>query len=137
MSGYRSLHREQVGSAGAPIWQVSSSSGNIAVGDNGNGDEKKLPNKHGSCWHVWIASGDGRVYAYRAMEKDGVGVGSDLDASALQIELALQCLGPSQPAVPVVGSGSDGDSVAVTALGCSQVNDKKQHYLKNAIYCYT
>lgn len=84
MSGYRSLHREQVGKE--PVWQVQSSS-------NNNG---------AAAWSMWTASADGCVRAYRVQEKD---IQDELNASALLLECTNVFLGATQvfpPPTPAV-----------------------------------
>lgn len=75
MSGYRSLHREQVGEV--PVWQVQSS---------------VLQSKK---WCLWTASADGCVRAYRVQDKDDAAQ-HELDASALSLKCTHVFLGPSQ-----------------------------------------
>jgi WD40 repeat protein len=95
MSGYRSLHRESVGSC--PIWQVATS--------------PVLATKASktTSWRIWTASGDGLVKSYLVQEKEMQQ--AVLDASACSCDLTHVLLGSSQQA----------NADAATALGCTQV----------------
>lgn len=82
MSGYRRLHREQVGKE--PVWQVQASS-------NNNG-----------AWSLWSASADGCVRLYSVQEKD---MTDELNASALTLSCTNIFLGATQvypPPTPAV-----------------------------------
>ena len=83
MSGYRSLHREQVGES--PIWQVQSS----------------ILQPSGTAWCLWTASADGCVRVYRVQEK---GVQDELNASALTLTCTHAFIGASQVYPPPTSS---------------------------------
>jgi len=92
MSGYRSLHREQLAGQANPVWQVQSSS---ALSSS-------------NAWCLWTASADGCVRAYRVQEKD---IQDELNASALTLTCTHAFVGASQVYPPIS-----------SLLGCSQVS---------------
>ena len=100
MSGYRSLHRESVGSY--PIWQVATSP--VLT-------KSAKPNRKAASWRVFTACGDGLVRGYLVQEKTLETKQDTLDASACTCVCTHVLLGKSQQA----------DDSSSMALGCSQV----------------
>eukprot|EP00536_Pseudo-nitzschia_multiseries_P009143 jgi/Psemu1/297162/fgenesh1_pm.250_\ len=115
--GYRSFHRERLGSF--PIWQVATSPV-LRTGANSNGRSAR---SHQS-WRVWVACGDGVVRGYLVVEKTLETQQKDaLDAANCRCVLTHVLLGASQqelcPILQVIGEEEGGKKL--TALGCSQV----------------
>jgi len=104
MSGYRSIHRENLGSF--PIWQVASNPV-LTTGSN--------TNHGGSTWRIWIACGDGVVRGYLVVEKSLATQKDALDAAACNVILTHVLLGASQNRP----SAEQADEMC--CLGCSQV----------------
>jgi WD40 repeat protein len=100
MSGYRSLHRESVGSY--PIWQIATSP--VLT-------KTTKPNKAPS-WRVWTACGDGLVRGYLVQEKTLETQKDVLDASACTFVCTHVLLGQSQEL---------DDASSSMALGYSQI----------------
>ena len=84
MSGYRSIHRENLGSF--PIWQVASS----PVLSNNSGTTQV-----GAAWRVWLACGDGVVRGYLVIEKTLEMQKNALNAAACNCILTHVLLGSS------------------------------------------
>ncbi|VEU33542.1 unnamed protein product [Pseudo-nitzschia multistriata] len=112
MSGYRSFHRESLGSF--PIWQVASSpvlrtgSSNLAA------------SQAGTAWRVWVACGDGVVRGYLVVEKTLETQKDALDAANCKCVLTHVLLGSSQEH-PGTSTDSEEGVQKMTAIGCSQV----------------
>lgn len=110
MSGYRSFHRETLGSF--PIWQVASSP-LLCTGSSNTAN-----NQLGASWRIWVACGDGVVRGYLVVEKTlETQTDSTLDAAACRCTLTHVLLGASQE----IPSAENDDDKKLTALGCSQV----------------
>jgi hypothetical protein len=95
MSGYRSLHRETVGSY--PIWNTATSP---VLGKS----KAQAPK-----WRIFTACGDGLVRAYLVQEKSLETQKDVLDASACTCRATHVLLGKGQ------------EAHQTTALGCTQV----------------
>ena len=95
MSGYRSLHREQILDDEAPIWQANAWSFSKST----QTDE----------WSVLTAAADGIVRVFRVREKEA---SDDLDASALAMTCTHALLGTNQVFPP--------PSETPVLVGCSQ-----------------
>lgn len=91
MSGYRNLHREQILTDEAPIWQIQACSFSKST------DE----------WSVMSAGADGIVRIFRIREKE---TSNDLDASALSMTCTHALLGTNQVFPPP----------SQNLVGCSQ-----------------
>lgn len=108
MSGYRTLHREDVESTA--IWNVATSP--MLISSSISSQKKQ----HSGQYRVWTASADGLVRSYRLREKsmqDKQGNDADdvLEASALSMTCSH------------VLAGANGTAAgATTALGCTQVS---------------
>ena len=113
MSGYRSLHRENICSS--PIWQVKTStvlakpSSIIAAPDSAGAGG-------GPSWRVWAACGDGLVRGYLVQEKSisQKTVGDALDAAACTCSPTHVLLGK--------GQGQQIKESPPMAMGCTQVH---------------
>ena len=99
MSGYRSLHRESVGSY--PIWQVTTTP--VLT--------KSIKSSKSPSWRFFTACGDGLVRGYLVQEKSLESKQDALDASACTCVCTHVFLGKAQKVSEPVS----------TALGCSQV----------------
>lgn len=125
MSGYRTLHREQV--LDTALWKVtveptlsssSSSSGSASAG---------------SQWRIWAASADGAVRSYRVQEKSLAGdsdAQDPMDASALRLQCTHVLLSDQQfQQHKKQQSNSDDEhtTTTTTALGCMCVSSTRNY----------
>lgn len=127
MSGYRSLHRETLGSF--PIWQVASGGSGGGGGVMPSSTNITTINNNSNNWRVFAACGDGVVRSYRIREKTLEMQTDVLDASAVSCTLTHLLVGAGQ----VIPSNNDGDnddndeqedgssSTKTTSIGISQV----------------
>ena len=133
MSGYRSLHREQVVLRGAgddknaaadddddddvAIWDVATST--FLAGKSGS---KKRTSPSSTSWRIWCACGDGLVRSF-AVEEASVEAKRDaLDASAASLRCTHLLAGPSAAAGGGGGTPrSSSLSSSHVALGCTRV----------------
>lgn len=120
MSGYRSLHREQILGKDTAIWSVQAT------------PLLTKTKTTTTAWRIWTASSDGFVRSYTATESS---IQDDaLDASALTLSCTHLLLGQTQQQQNADGASacagtnpSDADDVdgpapaPVSALGCTRV----------------
>ena len=108
MSGYRSIHREVLGSF--PIWKVASSP-ILTTGSSSS----TASQQRGLIWRIWVACGDGVVRGYLVMEKSLDAKADALDAAACSVKLTHVLLGASQE------KPSEDENESNRCIGCSQV----------------
>ena len=108
MSGYRSIHRETIGSF--PIWKIASSPVLTTGSSNANNGA--------STWRIWIACGDGIVRGYLIVEKSLNTKTNALDAAACNVVLTHVLLGESQN-MPSAEQQEVVDEMS--CIGCSHV----------------
>ena len=85
MSGYRSVHRENLGTF--PIWQVATSPILSTLCNT---------NQTMATWRLWLACGDGVVRGYRVVEKSLDSENNSLDAAACEVIMTHVLVGRSQ-----------------------------------------
>jgi WD40 repeat protein len=121
MSGYRSLHREQI--LETPVWSVATSpqlstATESAVAGTTTGSS--------TPWRIWTASADGLVRGYIVTESSIESKQDVLDASALRIDCTHALLGAGQEySVPVKDADADTDKAPqaqAAVLGCTVVS---------------
>mmetsp|Transcript_26899 Transcript_26899/g.41187 ORF Transcript_26899/g.41187 Transcript_26899/m.41187 type:complete len:407 (-) Transcript_26899:38-1258(-) len=114
MSGYRTIHREQVSSESAPLWQVQSTTTVSSLQQQ----QQIHQSNGGSSWRIWTASGDGKVYSYQVQEKkvDSTKKDDELNAASMILVPTHALLGPTQTMAPMK-----------TALGCTQVSIQRNY----------
>ena len=108
MSGYRSIHREVIGSF--PIWNVASSP-ILTTGSSSS----TASQQRGLVWRIWVACGDGVVRGYLVTEKSLDAKADALDAAACSVKLTHVLLGDSQE------KPTDDENESSRCIGCSQV----------------
>jgi len=120
MSGYRSLHREQVlhDEGGVAIWSCQATS--LLVSSASSSAE---PDGGEQRWRIWTASSDGYVRAYTAQPTSMTD--DTLNASALSLHCSHVLTGTHQQAPSPAAEGAEQQRPAA-ALGCSVV-----HILRN------
>lgn len=112
MSGYRSLHRENVVHKTA-IWSVATSAHLVAPQQS----------RSTNCWRIWTACADGITRVYRVQETSVDAKQDVLDASALSISCTHELLGKTEDTQQESSSpppaATERQQTAV--LGCTRV----------------
>jgi WD40 repeat protein len=122
MSGYRNIHREELGSF--PIWQIQCSPILRKGGTTSLVNQAQaliLP----TTWRIWLACGDGLVRGYLITEKT-LAIQTDvLDASACTCVWTHALMGKGESHRRMVEQGllveEEKQEVRQVAIGCSQV----------------
>lgn len=109
MSGYRSIHRENIGSF--PIWQLVCSP--VLSKNRVNA---------AACWRVWCCCGDGAVRGFLVIEKT-LEQKDTLDAAACNFILTHTLLGSSQQnnSSSNPSEQQQQENQEVSTIGCSQI----------------
>lgn len=126
MSGYRSLHREQVLAKETALWCVEATpllltTAKSSSSTSGSSSGSATSGHGSNQWRIWIASSDGYVRSYTAIESS---IDNDdhnsLDASALSLTCTHILTGRTtkEPPPPLA---EDDDAPSRPAMGCTRV----------------
>jgi WD40 repeat protein len=116
MSGYRSLHREQI--LETAVWSVATSPllSTATTGSAGESSTKSVAaataGSSSTPWRIWTASADGLVRGYIVTESSIETKQNMLDASALRLDCTHALL----------GTGQDYPVATQAVLGCTVVS---------------